>query len=223
LGEDNDTTAVEIACVEAGLRVRVRGPGRLQSSFGLRLWGRHNVANALAVWAAACADGLDPEAVALALASFGGVRRRLEVLGEVAGVVVVDDFAHHPSAVAESLAALRARFPGRALVALFEPRSLTAGRQIFFDDYLTALGVADRVHLAPSFHARRLAASERLDVDGLCALLRGRGVAAMHHPTIDDLLHSVLREARPGEVLVSMSSGAFDGLPRRLLESLDHS
>jgi UDP-N-acetylmuramate: L-alanyl-gamma-D-glutamyl-meso-diaminopimelate ligase len=186
----------------------------------LPLAGGHNVANALAVWAAARRDGLPPAAVAAALASFHGVKRRLEELGSAGGIVVVDDFAHHPTAVGKTLAALRQRFPGRRLVAIFEPRSLTAGRTIFFDAYREAFGAADRVWFAPTFHSGRLSPEERLDFDALAAALAAGGVDASRCADLDGLLARVIADSRPGDVLVTMSSGSFENLPQRLLAAL---
>jgi UDP-N-acetylmuramate: L-alanyl-gamma-D-glutamyl-meso-diaminopimelate ligase len=186
----------------------------------LPLAGAHNVANALAVWAAARRDGLPPAAVAAALASFHGVKRRLEELGSAGGVVVVDDFAHHPTAVGKTLAALRQRFPGRRLVAIFEPRSLTAGRAMFFDAYREAFAGADRVLFAPTFHGGRLSPEERLDFAALAAALTAAGTQASRSADLDGLLAQVVAESRPGDVLVTMSSGSFENLPQRLLAAL---
>ena len=185
----------------------------------LGLWGEHNALNAMAVWAAARADGLERDAVLEALATFRGVRRRLEVVGEAAGVVVVDDFAHHASEVAASLAALRQRFPGRRLVALFEPRSLSAGRRQFAADLAASLASADRVFLAPVFHRERLG-EEGFDPEQVAADIERLGAAATACLSNDDLAEAVLAEARAGDVLVTMSSGAFDAMPRRLAAGL---
>ncbi|HLF56581.1 MAG TPA: Mur ligase family protein, partial [Thermoanaerobaculia bacterium] len=142
---------------EGGTRFTVREPDGGERELTLGVWGRHNVSNALAVWAAARRDELPPARIADALARFRGVRRRQELVGEPGGVTVIDDFAHHPTAVGETLASLRQRFPGRRLVAAFEPRSLTAGRAFFLDGYRAAFRAADRVVLAPIFHRDRLA------------------------------------------------------------------
>ncbi len=195
---------------EAGARQRIE----------LGVWGEHNAANATAVWIAARADGLDPEVVLAALATFRGVRRRLEVVGETAGVVVVDDFAHHASEVAASLSALRQRFPGRRLVALFEPRSLSAGRRQFAADLAAALATADRVFLAPVFHRERLG-EEGFDPERLTADIERLGAAATACGSNDELAELALAEARPGDVLVTMSSGSFDGMPRLLKMGLE--
>jgi len=142
LGEENDVHPLgPVDALPEVSRFRLHDPhdpdtGEVEVT--LRLAGEHNVANALAVWAAARRDGLPAAGVAAALGRFRGVKRRLEELSTGRGVTVVDDFAHHPTAVAKTLEALRQRFPGRRLVVLFEPRSLTAGRAFFFAPYPSA-------------------------------------------------------------------------------------
>ncbi len=197
-------------------------PGKAPERFALRLAvpGRHNVANALGVWAAARHRGLPAGEVAEALARFHGVARRLDELGTAAGVTVVDDFAHHPTAVAESLAALARRYPGRRLVALFEPRSLTAGRVFLREAYSRAFREAARVLFAPLYYAERLAPEERIDFAELARELAGSGIEAEATASIDQLFARALEEAAPGDVVVTMSSGSFASLPHRLLEAL---
>jgi UDP-N-acetylmuramate: L-alanyl-gamma-D-glutamyl-meso-diaminopimelate ligase len=201
-------------------RFRVHDDEAGEVEVTLPLAGGHNVANALAVWAAARHDGIPATAVAAAFARFHGVERRLDELGTARGVTVVDDFAHHPTAVEKTLIALRQRYPGRRLVALFEPRSLTAGRRFFFEPYRHAFAGADRVLFAPTFHNGRLAADERLDFGALAASLREDGVAADTCADNDDLLRHALAEAGDGTVLVTMSSGSFEGMPHKLMAAL---
>jgi UDP-N-acetylmuramate: L-alanyl-gamma-D-glutamyl-meso-diaminopimelate ligase len=201
-------------------RFRLADAGAGEVTIELPLAGSHNVANALAVWTAARRDGLGAGQVAAALAGFHGVRRRLEELGSRGGVTVVDDFAHHPTAVGKTLAALRQSYPGHRLVAAFEPRSLTAGRARFFDAYREAFAAADRVLFAPTFHGGRLTAEERLDFAAVAAALAAGGVGATRFASIDELLACAVAESRPGDVLVTMSSGSFEDLPRRLLAAL---
>jgi UDP-N-acetylmuramate: L-alanyl-gamma-D-glutamyl-meso-diaminopimelate ligase len=210
----------------------VHGPGRnvscsvqmkdagVEVDLNLAVPGEHNLSNALAVWTAAVLDGHDPREAAEALAEFKGVRRRLEVLGSPGGVTVIDDFAHHPTAVKCSLGALRRAYPDRRLVAIYEPRSLTAGRAFFHDAYLEALSLAHRALIAPVFHRGRLPEEELLDVEALAGELQKQGVDATACESLDQVRHLALSEAREGDVLVSMSSGAFDGLPHGLLEAL---
>jgi UDP-N-acetylmuramate: L-alanyl-gamma-D-glutamyl-meso-diaminopimelate ligase len=225
LAADNDLAPLgKIEALPAGSRFRVRDvESGEEAEISLPLAGEHNIANCLAVWAAARRDGLPAAAVAAALARFHGVKRRLEELGTARGVTVVDDFAHHPTAVEKTLEALRQRYPGRRLVTLFEPRSLTAGRRFFFDAYRQAFAGADRVLFAPLFHNDRLAPEERLDLAALAAALTAAGVPADVGADNADLLRLGLAEARDGSVLATMSSGSFEGMPQRLLAALRES
>lgn len=219
-----------IEATSKGSRFRVEDEEESEVAVEIRLAGEHNVANALGVWAAARRDGLPAAEVKAALASFEGVKRRLEELGTFAaadsgipgtpGITVVDDFAHHPTAVDKTLGGLAQRYPNRRLVVLFEPRSLTAGRSFFFDLYKTAFSRAGRVLFAPTFHAGRLSDDERLDFAALAAELNLSGVSAAVFPTHPDLLAAALAEARPGDVLITMSSGAFEGMPGKLAAAL---
>jgi UDP-N-acetylmuramate: L-alanyl-gamma-D-glutamyl-meso-diaminopimelate ligase len=201
----------------AGARFTIREPDGTVRELALGVWGAHNAANALAVWIAARRDGLDPERVAAAFAAFRGVLRRQELLGEPGGIAVVDDFAHHPTAVAKTLDALRQRFPGRRLIALFEPRSLTAGRAFLVDGYRDAFARADRVVLAPIFHRARLSDDQRLDVDRLAAELGAGGTPTVAAASLEAIEALVIGEARAGDVVVTMSSGSFGNLARRLV------
>ncbi len=208
-----------------GSRFRLVDPQAGEVDVELQVPGRHNVLNALGVWTAARRDGLPADQVAAALAAFRGAKRRLEELGTVAsgpasGITVVDDFAHHPTAVAASLSALRHRYPNRRVLALFEPRSLSAARLLFQDGYRQAFGHADVVLLAPVFHAQRLSDDQRLDVDALSAALREDGVQAETCASNDEVLARTLDLVRDGDVVVTMSSGSFDAMPRRVLEAL---
>src|SRR6185312_11686139 len=211
----------KIEALPEGSRFRVRDvESGEEAEISLPMAGEHNVANCLAVWAAARRDGLPAAEVAASLARFHGVKRRLEELGTARGVTVVDDFAHHPTAVEKTLEALRQRYPGRRLVTLFEPRSLTAGRRFFFDAYRQAFAGADRVLFAPLFHSNRLAPEERLDLAALATALTAAGVPATVGADDADLLRLGLEEARDGSVLATMSSGSFEGMPQRLLAAL---
>ncbi len=200
------------------LRATLRWSGR---SFEVEtpLVGRHNLDNLMAATASALLAGLDPEAIVSAAATFPGVRRRLEVVGEAAGITVVDDFAHHPTAVGLTLEGARHRFPGRRIVVAFEPRSLTAGRETFTRAYADAFANADLALIAPVFHRARLAEAV-LDRDALVASLRARGLEAEAPAEGTDLAAFLLPRLRPGDVVVCMSSGDFEGLPRRLAELL---
>jgi UDP-N-acetylmuramate: L-alanyl-gamma-D-glutamyl-meso-diaminopimelate ligase len=185
------------------------------------LVGRHNLDNLLAATACGLLAGLSFEAIATAASTFPGVRRRLELVGEAGGIAIVDDFAHHPTAVRLTLEGARYRFPGRRLVAVFEPRSLTAGRAVFFDAYVDAFARADVGLLAPVFHRGRLAPGDVLDREALASAVRARGVPAVALPDGADPLGGVRPVLRSGDVVVCMSSGDFGNLPRRLLALLE--
>jgi len=228
LGADNDlhpvdgveTVAESALAGVTGSRFAVDDAQAGRVEVVLPLAGRYNVANALAVWAAARGDGLPAPAVAAALGRFQGAARRQDELGTAAGVTVVDDFAHHPTAVGETLAGLRQRYAGRRLTAVFEPRSLTAGRRFFQQAYAAAFRGADRVLLAPVHYADRWSAEELLDLPALAADLGAAGVEAEVAADVDAVLARAVAWAAPGDVFVTMSSGSFAGLPRRLLAAL---
>lgn len=201
---------------ESGIRFRLREESGDEVAVAMPLWGVHNAVNALAVWAAGRRDGLGAAELAAALAGFHGVKRRQELLADHGGIVVIDDFAHHPTAVEKTLASMRMRFPGRRLLACFEPRSLTAGRAFLLAGYARAFAVADRAYFAPIFHRDRLAPEDRLDLAALAAGLSGTGTPCVLAEDLDALLARLLAEVRPGDVVLTMSSGSFGGLPRRL-------
>jgi UDP-N-acetylmuramate: L-alanyl-gamma-D-glutamyl-meso-diaminopimelate ligase len=204
-----------------GVRFRLRDESGDEVELALPLWGVHNATNALAVWAAARRDGIAVEPLRAAFARFHGVKRRQERLdGGEGAIAVIDDFAHHPTAVEKTLESLRARFPGRRLLACFEPRSLTAGRAFFLEGYARAFRLADRVYFAPIFHRERLALPERLDLAGLAEELTAAGVEGRALESIDAVEAAVRADSRAGDVVVTMSSGSFGGLPARLAEAL---
>jgi UDP-N-acetylmuramate: L-alanyl-gamma-D-glutamyl-meso-diaminopimelate ligase len=182
--------------------------------------GRYNVRNAIAALAAVCQGYGVPFAVARdALASFEGVRRRQELVGVVRGVRVIDDFAHHPTAVKETLRGLRARHPAGRLWAVYEPRSATACRRLHQQAYADAFDVADWVVFAP-LGRPDIPAAERLDLEALAAELRARDRHAEQAGSIDDIVALVQAEARAGDTVVLLSNGAFGGIHQKLLAAL---
>ena len=201
----------EFTLVEGGLPA-----GRL----AFRLWGKHNVSNVLAAAALCRGLGLSTAEIATGLARFEGVRRRLEVKGEAKGMTIVDDFAHHPTAVAATLAASRERWPGRRIWAVFEPRSNTAGRKIFEEEYARAFEGADAAIIAPVFHVKRLPPEARIDREALVRRLLACGRKAFAPETLDEIPQLLHRKAMPGDVIILMSSGSFGGLPESMLSIL---
>jgi UDP-N-acetylmuramate: L-alanyl-gamma-D-glutamyl-meso-diaminopimelate ligase len=190
----------------------------------LRVPGAINVRNALGVFVRAHSLGLSPDEIVRGLESFRGVRRRQEHVGEVRGVTVIDDFAHHPTAVAGAIDAVRARNAGRRLVAVFEPRSNTSRRHIFQDEFADAFAGAPVVILSAVYEKPNdpLPQDERLSTDDLVRDLTRRGVDARVLPSPEAIAEHLGVAARVGDVILVMSNGAFGGLPRLLLQKLEH-
>ncbi len=184
------------------------------------LVGTHNVRNALAAIAVAAEAGLMSTSIAPSLRRFTGVKRRLEVVGTAAGVTVYDDFAHHSTAVAETLAGLRASSPGARIWAVFEPRSATSCRRVFQDDFGRAFAGADEVVFAPVFRST-LPERERLSIPDLVRGLQSEGKAAREATSIDQIVELIVDEHRPGDLVVLMSNGGFGGIHKQLLQALE--
>jgi UDP-N-acetylmuramate: L-alanyl-gamma-D-glutamyl-meso-diaminopimelate ligase len=201
-------------------RFRVVHRGEPIGSFQVGLAGEHNLENTLAVVAAATELGLNPTEIARGLARFLGVKRRQEVRGVAAGVTVIDDYAHHPTAVRETIAALRHRRPRGRLVALYEPRSATSRRAVFQGDFAEAFLGADEVVVTKLHDPDKIPPAERFDPERLAADLRGRGVAARYIPEVDDVVTHVAERVQPGDCVVAFSSGAFGGVHEKLLQRL---
>jgi UDP-N-acetylmuramate: L-alanyl-gamma-D-glutamyl-meso-diaminopimelate ligase len=213
-------SALDLGHGPDGVRFTVLERGRPLGAATLPGGGAHNVENAMGVVAAARALGLEFREIAAGLATFAGVRRRQEVSGEAGGVVVIDDFAHHPTAVRSTIDAIRARFPGRRLWAAFEPRSNTSRRRVHQAEYVEALSVADLVALKVPEPHDMVPADERLDAERVVADLRARGVDARADADVDRLVRVVAEDARPGDVVLVMSNGAFGSFIDRLLAAL---
>ena len=222
LGADVTWRAEEIQHKDGVTRFVIKRKNELFGRFESPLLGEHNVRNALAAIAVGAYVGLSAGALVEGLKSFRGIKRRLETVGVADGVTVLDDFAHHPTAVHETLSALRAGFPGRRLWAVFEPRSASSCRRVFQEDFARAFGMADEVILAAVFRSS-LPEAERLDAVQLVEELQGRGQRARHIPEIDAIVDTVVHDHRPGDVVVLMSNGGFGGIHGKLLKALHES
>ena len=192
--------------------------GSFCGRFALDVPGAHNVRNAVGA-IAACAEGfgVGVAAARTALATFKGVRRRQDLLGRPDGINVYDDFAHHPTAVDETLHALRARHPGGQLWAVFEPRSATACRALHQQEYVSAFGFADRVLFAP-LGRTNIPEGERLDLTKLAAAIGAEKATAA--ASVDAILAAIVKDARPGDTVALLSNGAFGGIHGKLLTAL---
>jgi UDP-N-acetylmuramate: L-alanyl-gamma-D-glutamyl-meso-diaminopimelate ligase len=195
--------------------------GRVLARARLAVGGAHNVENALGVAAAATRLGLSPEEIAAGFAAFRGVKRRQEVRGVAGGVTVIDDFAHHPTAVARTLEAIRGSYPNGRILACFEPRSNTSRRNLHQREYVTAWPGAAEVFILRPTPTDRVPESERLDVDRLSREIAIGGPPAHACVTVEEMVESVVRSARPGDVVVAMSNGAFGGIWGKLLAALE--
>jgi len=158
--------------------------------------------------------------MAAGLREFKGVRRRLQHRGTASGVAVYDDFAHHPTAIAETLQGVRSAYPGRRIWAIFEPRSATSCRRVFQLDFAKALARADHVVL-PAVYRSTLPENERLSTEVLIADLKAAGVDARFIPDTADIVRTVAEDARSGDLVIVMSNGGFDNIHQKLLSALE--
>ena len=220
-GTDVDAVwrATDIAAADGLTQFNVHRRGGLFGRFASPLLGVHNVRNALA--AIAVGSRLDISVADLqdGLRAFKGIKRRLEVVGRASGVTILDDFAHHPTAVHETLMALRSGYPDRRIWAVFEPRSASSCRRVFQQDFARSFSAADETVVAAVFRSS-LPESERLSAEQLVYDLRARKQHARYIPTVDDIIRTIVDEHRDGDIVVVMSNGGFGGIHRKLLQAL---
>jgi UDP-N-acetylmuramate: L-alanyl-gamma-D-glutamyl-meso-diaminopimelate ligase len=218
--ERGDWRAVDFHDSPDGARFRVLRRGEDFGEIRLVVGGEHNAQNALAVIAAATEQGLEPSEVVEGLASFRGVRRRLEIRGEAAGVTVLDDFAHHPTAIDATLRAVRRRYGGARVWAVLEPRSWSLRRRVFQQRLAEAFDAADEVVITSVYRAADIPEDQRLDPERLALDIDARGTSARFLGQVDSIVSELVEATRPGDVIVVMSNGAFEGLHERLLDAL---
>jgi UDP-N-acetylmuramate: L-alanyl-gamma-D-glutamyl-meso-diaminopimelate ligase len=200
------------------LQIHRKGQG-LWAELDVPLVGRHNLQNALAAVVVADGLGVSPEVVSRVLPQFHGVRRRMEVFLEARGLTFVDDFAHHPTAVRETIRAARSRWPQARLRVVFEPRSNTTVTNRFQQDLRAAFREADEVWLGPVYRVERIPERERLDREALARDLAGDGVAARWSDHVEDIVAQVIADPRPGDVVLILSNGAFGGIYERFRDA----
>jgi UDP-N-acetylmuramate: L-alanyl-gamma-D-glutamyl-meso-diaminopimelate ligase len=219
LGEGCGWRAVDIKAVEGGgVRFGVERQGVRVGEVESPLVGEHNVRNVLMAWAGS--GGGEVEALNEALRGFGGVKKRQERVGEEAGVVIYDDFAHHPTAVRETVAGVRARHPKARLWGVFEAKSNTSRRAVFQEDYPRALALCDVVVLSSPWRRDDLPPEQLINLSRVVDDLGALGVSARLVPEVDEIVALVAKEARAGDVVLGMSGSAFGGFHRKLLEAL---
>jgi UDP-N-acetylmuramate: L-alanyl-gamma-D-glutamyl-meso-diaminopimelate ligase len=205
----------------AGAHFVVREPDGDAPRLLLPMAGRHNVENAIGVYAASRSLGLTSAEIAAGFASFRGVKRRQEVRGEPNDILVIDDFAHHPTAVRETIHAIKLRYPTRRLWAVFEPRSNTSRRNIHQREYAESFDGAQRVSLKVPEPHDKVPANEQLSVPAVAEALREHGLEADYSADVSELVARVANEARRGDVVLVMSNGAFGGFIPSLIGALE--
>jgi UDP-N-acetylmuramate: L-alanyl-gamma-D-glutamyl-meso-diaminopimelate ligase len=212
--------AVDVRETPEGSCFRVLYEDRPFVDARLPMVGRHNLRNGLAVIAAAHDQGLTAKEIAAGLDSFRGVKRRMELRGDAAGVRVYDDFAHHPTAIAESLRGMRLRHPDNKIWAVVQPRSYSMRHSTFQRDLAQVFDDADEIVIARVHRAENVPAAERLDAERLAEELTAGGQHARYLPEVAAIVDYLVGAARDGDLVVVMSNGGFDGLHERLLEAL---
>jgi UDP-N-acetylmuramate: L-alanyl-gamma-D-glutamyl-meso-diaminopimelate ligase len=186
----------------------------------LPMAGEHNALNATAAAALAAGQGIAPEPIAEALATFQSVRRRLEVCAEINGITIIDDFAHHPTAIRETLRALRTAYAGHRLWAVLEPRSNTLRRNVFEHELVESLSLADQIIVASVFHSEKIPAAERLHPGNVVDSLKAKGRDATLLPNVDAIVTNLVPRLSSGDVVAILSNGGFDGIYQKLPAAL---
>jgi UDP-N-acetylmuramate: L-alanyl-gamma-D-glutamyl-meso-diaminopimelate ligase len=196
--------------------------GRSEGVVEVALIGEHNVKNALAVYIMGRLMGIETSKLRDGFATFAGVKRRQEVIGERRGVLVIDDFAHHPTAVRATLKAVRQAYPGRRVWAVFEPRSQTSRRKIFAQEFAQSLAFADRVVVAGLYQPEKIPEEDRLDVQGVVQTInRSRGIpCAAFIEGASDIAAHVAQQTEGNDIVLIMSNGGFDGVQEKILGAL---
>jgi UDP-N-acetylmuramate: L-alanyl-gamma-D-glutamyl-meso-diaminopimelate ligase len=213
---ESDWQLRNIRHVDGLTRWEIWRNGELWSDVAMHLGGEHNALNATAAAALAFGQGVSKDAIRAALASFKSVKRRLEVRDVIRGITIIDDFAHHPTAIRETLRALRSVYPDARLWAVLEPRSNTLRRKVLEGDLIDSLRLADRVILAGVYQQERIADKERLHPEDVVDALNAAGTPAELHPDASEIVAAIAPELKGGDVVAILSNGGFDGIYEKL-------
>lgn len=198
-----------------------QGEGGLLGEFKIVLSGEYNVLNATSVIAMAHQLKWDLKEVAVALQSFAGVKRRQEILGEPRGVLVIEDFAHHPTAVKETIKGIKAKYPTRKIWSVFEPRSATSRRKIFQQEYVQAFLESDQSMIMQAFDQAKIDENDRFSSDELVGELKKKGAKAHVYSQVDQIVKDLAAQAQKGDLVLIMSNGGFDGIYIKILNALE--
>lgn len=215
-----DWTAAEISLGEKGGRFKALYRGKSVGDFEITMPGEHNILNALAVIALLVNHGVSAETVSRGLKTFSGVKRRQELRGTERGVDVIDDFAHHPTKVRETVKAIRSKYPSGRVWAIFEPRTNTSRRAFFQNEYVNSFDGADGVVIAGVFNSEQIDENDRFSPQRLVEDLIKRGKNAFYIPDADDIVAYVSDQVRSGDVILVMSNGGFHSIHEKILDSL---
>ena len=193
---------------------------RHRGDFELAMIGRHNVENAAAVAGLCFNLGLTKDEINEGFRTFKGIKRRQEIVGEKNGITVIDDFAHHPTAIDLTIDAVKRAYPGQKVWAVFEPRSATSRRKVFEDSFPNSFLKADRVIFSKLFAPEKIKEEERLNIEGVVASICELGGVADYIPQVNDIVEFITKNSNAGTVILVMSSGGFGGIHQKILESL---
>ena len=217
---DCNWTAKNIEQRSDGCEFEIVHDGKLFLRISMKMFGDYNIRNALGTTAVLNHIGVSPEDIRKGLEAFAGVRRRMQLRAEVSGIRIYEDFAHHPTAVRETLNAAREAFKPKRIWAILEPRSATSRRNIFQTEIAEALSLADCVVISALFRPEKVPESERLDENRLIEDIRARGRAAWNLGTVDGIIEKICVEARAGDFIIIMSNGGFGGIYEKLPAAL---
>jgi len=218
--KESEWRATDLSFQKNQTRLRILKQGQEHMTLFCPLYGRHNVSNLLATVALSDFLRIDPSILSEAVKGFRGIRRRQEVKGEKRGVLVLDDFAHHPTAVRETIQAVKEKYRGRRLVAVFEPRSNSSRRNVFQQRYALSFDQADLALIPEPPLMEKIPPAERFSSKALVEELKRRGLKTFYCPDTNHLLDELIRQVREGDVILIMSNGPFDNMPQRLLDRL---
>lgn len=218
---ESDWRIVDLQFSDGRSTWKILRKGTFWAELQLPMAGEHNALNATAAAALAAGQGLGAAAIIEALATFQSVKRRLEVRAVVAGVTIIDDFAHHPTAIRETLKALRGAYPGARLWAVLEPRSNTLRRNVFERELIESLSIADRIVLAGVYKMESIPENERLHPEAVVEGLKQGGKDAVLLPNADAIVDAIAPELRVGDVVAILSNGGFDGIYEKLPKRLE--
>lgn len=218
--QKGDYQAKSVTTVPKGAEFDVVVRGETRGHLAVNLIGEYNIKNALAAFATACELGWPLDKVTKAIADFQGVKRRQEIIGTPNDITVIEDFAHHPTAVKATIEAVQKRFPEGKVFSVFEARSATSRRNVFQDDYADSLSVAQALLLPPAFNQAGIPEDQRFSTERLLADLKRKGTDVELCGSVDEIVERLGARARPGDAVLIMSNGGFGGIYEKLLKRL---